>query len=242
MSASYPGSVWDGDSNTRDSDNAPRRSPDWQDWSRLVAEVAAVQNSNQGYDPDNALNSRGTLASVTGLTVVERGNAAVHKTILTLDEVDVTMTDGTTPATDAMFGTKALYTFPAGHIVILGAHEVFPLAGLEATTGGGTGLSDTADLEVGVGTTARANGTNFALQTAEDNIVPGQTGVDLTAGTSDAIESNQLAAALFFDGSASAAVANLNAVTLDDADAGTTADVLKVSGTITLLWTMQGDD
>ena len=181
----------------------------------------------------------GTLATVAGLTVKEEGNDAFHKTILTLNGVVITTADGTTPATDAHWGTLALYTLPAGHIVFLGAHVVFPLGLIIAGAGG---ISDTADLEIGVGTTARTNGTNFALQATEDNIVPGQVGVDLTGGTSDAIESSQLAAALFYDGSTTAAVVNLNVVTLDDADAGVTADTLTVSGTITLLWTLQGVD
>jgi hypothetical protein len=239
--ATFPSEIWDGDSANRDSDNNNFAAPDARDWARMIAEVAAVQRSNSGIDPDTTINSHGTLATVTGLTVKEYGNAAVHKTVLTLDEVAITMTDGTTPATDAMWGTKALYTFPVGHVLILGAHQVYPLGLIAATTGGGTGLSDTADLEIGVGTTARANAANFALAAAEDNIVPGQAGVDLVAAISDAIESNQLAAVLFFDGT-TACVANLNAITLDDADAGTVADILVVSGTITILWTMQGDN
>lgn len=239
--ATFPGAIWDGDSGNRDSDAGHIMAPDHRDWMRLVAELAATQRGNQGYDPDNTLNSYGTLGTTTGLSVVERGNAAVHKTIISLANVAMTMTDGTTPATDAMWGTVPLYTFPTGHIVVLGAHLVFPLGLIIATVAGGGGLADDADLEFGVGTTARANQTNFALAAAEDNIVPEQVGVDLTSATSDAIESSQLAAALFFDGT-SGAVANLNFITTDDADAGTVADELDLTGTLTLLWTMQGND
>ena len=43
MAASYPTSIWDGDSLNRDSDNSPRKSPDWRDWNRLIEEMMAVQ-------------------------------------------------------------------------------------------------------------------------------------------------------------------------------------------------------
>ena len=40
MTASYPTSIWDGDSLNRDSDDSPRKSPDWRDWLRLIEELA----------------------------------------------------------------------------------------------------------------------------------------------------------------------------------------------------------
>jgi len=239
--ATFPAAIWDGDSGNRDSNNNNRVAPDYRDWKRLVNEIAATQRSNQGYDPDTALNSVGTIGTAAGLSLVERGNAAMHKTVISLTNVAMTMTDGSTPGTDAMWGTVPLYTFPVGHIIIVGAHLVFPLGLIIATVAGGGGLADDADLEFGVGTTARANQTNFALAAAEDNIVTEQVGVDLTSAASDAIESSQLAASLFFDGT-TACVANLNFITTDDADAGTAADELDLTGTLTMLWTMQGDD
>jgi hypothetical protein len=108
-------------------------------------------------------------------------------------------------------------------------------------TGGGGGLSDTADLEVGVGTAARANGTNFALQTTEENICA-SIDADLVAGASDAIEASTSTAIAVLDGHTSAIKLNLNVVGLGDDDSGVTADVLKVSGTITIVWTLLGDD
>ena len=244
--ATFPAEIWDGDSRSRDSDDIKRVAPDYWDWARMIREIQAVQKSNRGIDPDTALNSHGTLASVAGLTVEEYGNAAAHKTILTLVDVEVTVIDGVAHATDAAWGVKALYTFPVGHVLFLGAHQTYPLGKLAAVTGGGVdgasgGFADDADIEIGVGTTARANATSFALAAAEDNIVPGQNGVDLTTKTSDAIESSQLATDLFFDGT-TACVANLNVVTLHGSDYGSDPDVLKVSGTITIIWTMMGDD
>ncbi len=240
--ATYPASIWDGDSGNRDSDDGTQRAPDHRDWARLLAEIQAVQKSNKGIDPDDAVNSIGTVGTASGVSAEERGNAAMHKTVITLTNVAVTMTDGSTPATDAMWGTLKLYTFPEGHVILHSSHMVFPVAGFVATVGGGTGLSDTADLEAGVGTTARANASNFALATAEHDIVPEQTGIDLVAASSDAIESNISTATLRADGSAAAKTANLNIITSDDADAGTTDDELTVNGTITLIWSVVGND
>ena len=239
--ATFPAQIWDGDSGNRDSDAGDARAPDHRDWARMLAEMQAVQKSNNGYDPAT-INSYGTIGTASGLSVVERGNAALHKTTITLTDAVITMTDGTTPATDAMWGTLPLYTFPQGHLLLHGSHVVYPLGKVTAGTGGGAGLSDTADLEMGVGTTARANASNFALAAAEKNLVDELVLAQLVGGTTAAIESIAAAAAVFFDGSASAAVANLNFITSDDADAGTSPDTLIVSGTVTLLWSIQGDD
>jgi len=37
-------------------------------------------------------------------------------------------------------------------------------------------------------------------------------------------------------------VANLNIVTVDDADAGVLPDLLTLNGTITIVWTLVGDE
>lgn len=242
--ATFPAAIWDGDSGNRDSADDNKRAPDFRDWKRLVAEIRAVQESNSGIDPNTTLNSHGVLATVTGLTVKEYGNAAIHKTVITLDEVDVVTEDGTN-ASYAAFGTKGLYTFPEGHMLLLGSHQVYPSGGLEATTGGGGGISDTATLEIGVGSTVRTDDADFDLSTdaSDQDIVPLHIAAALSSGASAAIETSALTAAVFFDGSAGAIVATLNVISAtDDTDHGAADDVLKVSGTITLIWTMQGDN
>ncbi|KKM81918.1 hypothetical protein LCGC14_1324930 [marine sediment metagenome] len=244
MTASYPSSVWNGDTANRSMALAQRKAPNWEDWTRIVEELAAAQtkiDSNNVATDATAIDSVGAVTSKTGLTVVEKGNGAVHKTVFTFDEVEVASTDGSTAGTDGAWGTQPLYTFPVGHINILGAHAVFPLGDLEAVTGGGTGFSDTADFGIGVGTVAAANSTEFGISTTEENIVA-EMDVDLTAKTSDAIESAANGTAATYDGSTSAVVARLNFRTLDDADHGAVADVLKVSGTITIVWSNLGDD
>ena len=64
----------------------------------------------------------------------------------------------------------------------------------------------------------------------------------LTAKTSDAIESGVNGTAAVHDGTTAAIEFFLNFRTVDDADHGTVADVLQVNGTLTLLWSILGDD
>ncbi|KKM61511.1 hypothetical protein LCGC14_1531020, partial [marine sediment metagenome] len=134
MAASYPSSVWNGDTGNRDMSLAQKKSPDWRDWLRIVEEVAASQTKidSNGVGTDSAaIHSVGAVVVKTGLSVVEKGNGAVHKTVITLDEVSIASADGSTPGTDGAWGTQNLYTFPAGHVNMLGAHAVFPLGDLE---------------------------------------------------------------------------------------------------------------
>ena len=245
MGVSYPDSVWDGDSKNRDSDNAPQKNPDWRDWDRAFTEVVATQNringNHAGLD-DVTLDSVGTLATKTGLSVVEKGNGSVHKTVITMDEMPVISTDGSSPATDGAWGTQQLYTFPQGHINVLGRHIIFPTGGLEAVTGGGTGFSTTADFEIGVGTVAAAQAAQFDLNGGDEEDVIAAMVAALTSKTSDADEITVSGTAATVDGSTAAVEYHLNFRTVDDADHGTVSDVLLVSGTFTILWTCLGDD
>ena len=236
----FPSGIWDGDSGNRDSDDGDNKAPDYQDWDRLIDELAATQNACKGVDP-NSLHTIGAVTSKTGLSVVETGNGAVHKSVLTFASMSMVSTDGTTPATDGAWGAQTIYTFPVGHIAVLASHAVFPLGLLIATTGGGTGFSDTADFGIGVGTVAAANSTEWGLSTTEENICA-EMDVDLTSKTSDAIESVAQATVAVYDGSSGAIDLHLNFRTLGDGSHGVTADVLTVSGTLTLLWTNLGDD
>ena len=239
--SSFPSSIWTGVSPSRDPSLAQLKAPDWRDWRRMLAEMSAVQNSRKGVDA-NTLHTIGAATSKTGLSVVETGDGAVHKSVLTFASMAVASTDGSTPGTDGAWGTQTLYTFPAGHIVVLGAHVVFPLAGLIAVTGGGTGLSTTADFEIGVGTVASAQAAGFGLGNGTQEDICTAMVAALTSKTSDAIESLAQAVQAVHDGSSSAVDIHLNYRTVDDADHGVTADVLTVNGTLTLIWANIGDD
>ena len=190
-----------------------------------------------GVDSDT-VDSVGTVATKAGLVGVEKGNAAMHKTVLTLTAMEMTMTDGSTPATDAMWGKQLLYTFPEGHVVIHSAHVVF---GDDEIVAGGGGITDTADLEFGIGTTARANQSDFVLGATEKDIVPEKIMSQMVGGESDGINSQQAAASLFKDGSSGAIEAFLNIITSDNDDA-TAGDTLDITGVITITWSMQGDN
>ncbi len=243
----YPTSVWDGDSGNRDSDDGVQAGPDHRDWDRMISEVAAAQeqvDANQAgvAYPANALHTVGAVTSKTGLSVVEYGDAAVHKTLFTFDTMAMASTDGATPATDGAWGAQSLYTFPAGQLILLGAQFVSPLDGLIAVTGGGTGFSTTADFEIGVGTVAAVQAGSFDLDGGTEEDIIGAIVCALTAKTSDAIESGVNGTAAVHDGTSSAIIFYLNFRTVDDADHGVTADILQVNGTLTLLWSILGDD
>ena len=225
--------IWDGSSARRDVGSS--RAPDRGDWDQMLAEVQMVQKGFNGIDAVT-LQSVGAVTSKTGLSVTEFGNGAMHKTVLTLASVAMASTDATTNGART---TQTLYTFPEGHIVILGAHAVFATGGIVATTGGGTGYSDTADLGIGVGTVAADAGVGLAG--TEENIIT-EIDVNLVAAASDAEAAVVQATSAAHDGSTSAIVAILNSSTLDDADHGAAADILTVTGTVTILWTTLGDD
>ena len=188
-----------------------------------------------------AIHSVGVVNPLAGLTVTELGDGAVHKTIITLDEVAMPVVDGTTPANDGAWGTLKLYTFPAGHIQILGGHQVFPIGGLVASSAG-SGLTPTANFEIGVGTAAAANASSFGLNDGtEENIVAHAT-VALTASKTTAILSGVQGTAAVYDGSSTAALAYLNMRTSADGDSGTADSTLTCSGTVTIVWTNLGDN
>ena len=185
--------------------------------------------------------SFGTIESVSGLTVKEYGDAAVHKTILTLANVVMDVTDGANPDTDGAWGTKKLYTFPQGHVQILGAHFVSPIGGMVAASTG-SGLTDTADFEIGVGTVASGNESVFGLKGTQQNIVAAIT-TELTASATTAIKSGVTTTpGNNYDGSTTAIPVNLNMRTSGDADSGTGASTLTVSGTLTILWSVLGNN
>ena len=205
--------------------------------SDIATNVSDIADLAGGVDGDT-VDSVGTVATKAGLVGVEKGNAAMHKTVLTLTAMEITMTEGSTPATDAVWGNQSLYTFPEGHVVIHSAHMVFGDDEIEAGSGG---IIDTADLECGIGTTARTNETNFALGATEKDIIPELVLSQMVGGQSDGIENQQATASLFKDGSASAIEAFLNFITSHDDDASG-SDTLDVTGVITFVWSMQGDN
>ncbi len=205
--------------------------------SDIATNVSDISDLAGGVDTDT-VDSVGTVTTKAGLAGVEKGNAAMHKTVLTLTAVSMTITDGSTEGTDAAWGNQSIYTFPEGHVVIHSAHAVF---GDDEIVAGEGGIIDTADLEWGIGTTARTNVSDFALGATEKDIVPEKVMAQMVGGMSNGIESQQATASLFKDGSAGAIEAFLNFISSHNDDV-TTADTLAITGVITFVWSMQGDD
>ena len=244
MAASYPTSVWDGDSAHRDSDEGMQSAPDYQDWFRAILEVAAAQTRVDrnivGVD-SNATHSVGTVTTKSGLSVVEKGDGAIHKTVFTLTDVALVSTDGAVVASDGAWGTQQLYTFPEGYIQILGAYVIFPITKIAATLGGLIGFKTASNIEVGVGTVAAANGVFDLDGSTEEDIIAALT-ILLSSKTSDSAESGALTTVTAFDGTAAAKELHLNFRTKADTDHGPLDDTLTFSGTLTIVWSILGDD
>lgn len=209
--------------------------------SDIATNTGDIVALHDGVD-DDAIDSKGTLESISGLTVVEKGNAAVHKTIMTLVEVELASTDGTTPLNDGAWGTKHLYTFPEGHVVIHGAHMLCPITKIEAVTGGDDGFADAANIEVGVGTVASAQAVAFGLEDGTQENIIDALDVDLTTKTSDAAETTVNTTSAAYDGSGGSVEMHLNFRTLADGDHGVNPDVLKIGATLTVVWSILGDN
>ena len=113
----------------------------------------------------------GTAAG-TGVTAAEYGDAAVHKTVLTLASLAVAITDATTAGGH---GAQKVYDFPQGLIEIVGAT-------MDLTTAAGAGgIADTAALVASLGT-ATVGTDNATLASTEADILPSTAGT-LSGGT-----------------------------------------------------------
>ncbi len=215
MGLSYPTTVWDGDSANRDSDDNPRRSPDWQDWNRLVGEVAAVQNRA-------GLGALGGLQAASGCVAVQ-DVAAARRVVFTLTDLSVVITDA---ATKEWGGTK-IFDFPEGAINIIGSSldlSIVVSSLLSATSNGdyalGTTIATNADL---TGTQVDLHQkTTIAVLSGRAGVITGQDGVKA-----------------IMDGTTTAKDCYLNII-FDAGDASGAATVT-VNGTITLLYNYLGD-
>lgn len=164
----------------------------------------------------------------SAVSVAEAGSV-VHKTVLTLADLSVTMTDA---GAAGCHGSHKLYDFPEGNILILGGS-----CNLTTLAGAG-GIADGAALVGAVGTAAV--GTNNAtLTTTEADIIPSIAGT-LTSGAGALAGESTTALIAAFDGTATAKDAYLN-LAVPDADSSA-SDTVAVSGTITIVWVNLGDN
>lgn len=176
--------------------------------------------------------SAGTVpaaALAAGVAVSEGGFGGVHKTVLTLTDVSITMTDAAAAGTH---GSLQLYDFPTGVFLLLGA-----VTDLSTAAGAG-GLADTAAVVGALGSEALATD-NATLTSAEADFVPSTAGT-LSGGAGVLDGETTTALLAIWDGTGGAIDLYLNVAA---PDAGSSADdTLTVSGTITLYWLELGDN
>ncbi len=184
---------------------------------------------------DAALITTSGVGAKNGATVsvVENGNDALHRTILTCAATTITISD---ESGVGQYGGVKLYDFPEGMMCIHGAVIDGSL------TAGVTGtIIATFDGDVAVGT---ATASEFALPTTEEDIMPSValTTASGTVANSDAVS---VATALtesgarWHDGTVTAKDLYLN-FGIDD-DASHTAGTATFTGTVTVIWSNLGD-
>lgn len=158
------------------------------------------------------------------VTVSEEGNSVVHRTVLTLTATPITLTD---EAGAGQYGGVKIYDLPVGLIQFLGARID---AGITLTA---TQWTDTAEGDVGLGTTAVTDGN--ALATTEQNIIPTTAIAAMVAqaGPIDA-SSSITQAGVVVDGTGGALDVFLN-VRIDDAAAHIT-DGGFITGVVSFTW------
>jgi hypothetical protein len=168
----------------------------------------------------------GSAPASTGLSA-NHTVGLVNKLILTLADFEVTVAN----VTGASFGGAKIYDFPEGRILVLGvvADLSFNWAGTDIAAAGSGDFS--------LGTTITADG---SLATTEVDLCPSSPMTDpFVTGVGRGV--GALAAGAQFDGTATAKDANINII-IDDADVSDAAsDIVKVSGTVTIVWIKLGD-
>lgn len=169
----------------------------------------------------------GTLAS--GVTMRDDANGAYHTTVLTLSDLLVPVADA-----NAYGGTK-LGIFPQGRIYVTGviARLTWGANGVRAST-----INNSSTIDWAMGTVTASN---VVLSSTMVNLAPA---VDEAAVGDDAAygaeTSSVLAAAAFFDGTATAIDIFLNAAFSDATDIDADG-VLKAAGMIQITWQYLGD-
>lgn len=169
------------------------------------------------------------------VSVVERGNDIIHKTILTCTATPVTITDDAGVAQYG--GTGKLYDFPEGLLVTFGA--VIDGSVTLGTTGT---IINTWAGGVSLGTATATTGAT--LTGTEADIMPE---VDVAAATAKVAVVDAVSAATaltesgarWLDGTSTAKDLFLNLVVDDDATH--TSGTGTFTGTVTILWTVVGD-
>lgn len=178
-----------------------------------------------------AVADRATVAG-SGVTMREDRAFGQRKIVLNLEDVHVPLVD---EAGVVAFGSLKILDLPAGLVGIKGA-----VMDLALTKSHATGVSDTWDGDIALGTTAAGN--NNALATTEQNIIPTTATPQAVAGATTGDGKSTSTEDAVIDGTGTASDVYLN-ILVDDADHDVTTnptDII-VNGTITITYAMYGD-
>lgn len=211
-------------------------------WKTIIAGPGKMGNFVPSGDGGSSVGEQLTTSGVgtkngSTVSVSERGNAVVHKTILTLTATPISVADD---AGVAQYGGVKVYTFPAGLIMTLGAVLTGNLT--LGTTGtiidtytGVNSLGSVAASATGAATLVTTAAT-FLQSTANATAVSKVAAVDSVSIATQLTESG----ARHYDGTATAGDVYLNFKIADDATH--TAGTGSFTGTIALVWINIGDN
>jgi len=171
-------------------------------------------------------------AAGTGVVAVEQGIGPMHRTVLTLTDTPIVLSDA---AGVVAYGGTKIYDFPGGLIMWHGA--IIDLT----VTKSSAGVNDDWDGDVALG--VQAAGSDGTLTAGEAVLVPSTATPQASSGetTAKALStSTEMGTA--GDGTATPLDVYLNFLVDDaDHDVGTTPCNLIANGTIVLTWTYIGD-
>ena len=167
------------------------------------------------------------------IIVEEFGDEAVHKTVLTLQDVPLSVVSVTT---GNGVGGITVYDFPEGYIAVHGASAELSL-GVETQADFTDG---TPEGDLGLGTLAPANADALGTDATDDNLCTA-TAFTMSSYVDSDINLPPDAAGINIDGTTTAVNAVLTAlVDAADIDDDTTTNLI-VNGKITIVWSNLGD-
>ncbi len=161
------------------------------------------------------------------VTATEYGNGIVHQTVLTLAATPITLTDD---AGAGQYGGVKLYDFPAGNIFVVGAVIDADILLL-------TPFIDTAEGDIGLGTTAVTDGN--ALATTEQNIII-TTAIAAMVAKAGPVNAQSADVATLAAAGTTDSDLYLN-LRIDDNVAHATTPGNTITGTVTITWLNLGD-
>jgi hypothetical protein len=181
-------------------------------------------------------NNVGTVGFADYISATEYGNGIEHVTALYLNALPVT----TGNTTGISFGSKLLYTFPEGGIMVRGSNVYFSRISFNTAAGSDGDIAGGGSGDYSIGSTATADGT---LNSTDVDILPSTAMLDpFVAGVGTSNVAAGLATPAYFQKNTAALTAYLNAI-IDDADVADAAasDLVYFTGHVWIAWTFLGN-